>query len=242
MVITTNEQALLAGRAPMAITINEQALLKLLLLTSPALPVGAFSYSEGLETLVAHRHLTDRLTLKHWLLQELRYGGVRLDVAIATRTHHNFHTPDQLNYWNHWLTASRDTAELRQQSWQMGRALVRLGQSLHPELKTSFSHCDTPCNFAVAFSIIAAHWQIDTHTMALGYLQSWAANLIGAAVKLVPLGQTEGQRCLLELIPDLRTAAETSVALKDDELYVSGWGSAIASMQHETLYTRLFRS
>ena len=226
----------------MGITTNEQALLKLLQLTSPALPVGAFSYSEGLETLVAHGYLTDGLTLQNWLLQELRHGSVRLEVAIATRIHHNLHDLDQLHYWNHWLTASRDTAELRQQSGQMGRALVRLGQDLQPELKASFNACGTPCNFAVAFAILAAHWQIDVHTMALGYLQSWAANLIGAAVKLVPLGQTDGQRCLLALVPELRTAAETIVALKDDELYVSGWGGAIASMQHETLYTRLFRS
>ncbi|NEZ67129.1 urease accessory protein UreF [Leptolyngbyaceae cyanobacterium CCMR0082] len=226
----------------MAITIDEQALLKLLQLSSPALPVGAFSYSEGLETLVMQRHLTDGEALHSWLLQELRYGAVRLDVAIATRIHQNLNSPDQLAYWNQWLTASRDTAELRQQSWHMGRALVRLVCTLHPELQATFNACGTPCNFAVAFGIIAAHWQMDVHTMALGYLQSWAANLIGAAVKLVPLGQTDGQRCLLQLIPELRTAAATMVALQDDQLYVSGWGGAIASMQHETLYTRLFRS
>ena len=226
----------------MAITIDDRALLKLLQLTSPALPVGAFSYSEGLETLVVQGYLTDSDTLRHWLTQELRYGGVRLDVAIATRAHQNLHNPEQLTYWNQWLTASRDTAELRQQSWQMGRALVRLVHTLHPELQPTFAACGNPCNFAVAFGIVAAHWQVDVHTMALGYLQSWAANLIGAAVKLVPLGQTDGQGCLLQLIPELQTAAAAIVPLEDDELYVSGWGSAIASMRHETLYTRLFRS
>ncbi len=226
----------------MAITIDQQALLKLLQLTSPALPVGAFSYSEGLETLVMQGQLTDRATLHSWLVQELRYGSVRLEGAIATRIHQNYSNPDQLQYWNQWLTASRDTAELRQQSWQMGRALVRLARTLNPELQPGFNACGTPCNFAVAFGLLAAHWQIDVHTMALGYLQSWAANLIGAAVKLVPLGQTDGQRCLLELIPELTQTAEQIVALGDDDLYVSGWGGAIASMHHETLYTRLFRS
>lgn len=226
----------------MAITINEQALLKLLQLTSPALPVGAFSYSEGLETLVFQGHLSDRTALSNWLVQELRHGGIRLEAAIAARAHHHYKNSDQLAYWNQWLTASRDTAELRQQSGQMGRALVRLAESLHPELKPVLTACGTPCNFAVAFGILAAHWQIDVSTMTLGYLHSWAANLIGAAVKLVPLGQTDGQRCLLELISELQQAAERVIALKDDELYVSGWGGAIASMQHETLYTRLFRS
>ena len=226
----------------MAITIDQQALLKLLQLTSPALPVGAFSYSEGIETLVVQGQLTTRDALSHWLRQELRYGSVRLDVAIAARAHRHHHTPDQIRYWNQWLTTSRDTAELRQQNWQMGRALVRLSESLHPELTPVLTACGTPCNFAVVFGVLAAHWQIDSHTMALGYLQSWAANLIGAAVKLVPLGQTDGQSCLLTLIPELTTAAESMVALEDDELFVSGWGSAIASMHHETLYTRLFRS
>ncbi|MBE9065722.1 urease accessory protein UreF [Leptolyngbya cf. ectocarpi LEGE 11479] len=226
----------------MVITIDQPALLKLLQLTSPALPVGAFSYSEGLETLVEQGYLADGAALHSWLVQELRYGSVQLDVAIAARAHQNHQAPDQLRHWNQWLTASRDTAELRQQSWQMGRALVRLGQNLYPELQPTFAACGTPCNFAVAFGIIAAHWQIDADTMALGYLQSWAANLIGAAVKLVPLGQTEGQSCLLQLIPELTTAAERIVALGDDQLYVSGWGGAIASMHHETLYTRLFRS
>lgn len=226
----------------MAITIDDQSLLKLLQLTSPALPVGAFSYSEGLETLVMQGYLTDRAKLFDWLVQELRYGAVRLDVAIATRIHQNHPNPDPLSYWNHWLTASRDTAELRQQSWQMGRALVRLLETLEPDLKPSLIACGTPCNFAVAFGLIAAHWHIDVHTMALGYVQSWATNLIGAAVKLVPLGQTDGQRCLLQLGPELKIAADKIVQLKDDDLYVSGWGSAIASIHHETLYTRLFRS
>ncbi|NEQ55299.1 MAG: urease accessory protein UreF [Leptolyngbya sp. SIO3F4] len=226
----------------MAITIDDQALLKLLQLVSPALPVGAFSYSEGLETLVVQGVLTDSDALHNWLVQELRYGGVRLEVAIATRAHQNYPDPDRLHYWNQWLTASRDTAELRQQSWQMGRALVRLVQKLHPELQATLTDCGNPCNFPVVFGVVAAHWQIDVHTMALGYLQSWAANLIGAAVKLVPLGQTDGQSCLLKLIPELGITAESLVKLQDDELYVSGWGSAIASMQHEMLYTRLFRS
>ncbi len=226
----------------MAITIDQQALLKLLQLTSPALPVGAFSYSEGLETLVVQGRLADSDTLQNWLVQELRYGSIRLDVAIATLIHQNHQNPDRLAYWNQWLTASRDTAELRQQSWQMGRALVRLAQSLQPELTPSFEACGTPCNFAVAFGLLAAHWHIDVHTMALGYLQSWAANLIGAAVKLVPLGQTDGQHCLLQLIPELEAAAESIVAQGEEALWVSGWGGAIASMHHETLYTRLFRS
>ncbi|NJM85509.1 MAG: urease accessory protein UreF, partial [Leptolyngbyaceae cyanobacterium RM2_2_21] len=98
------------------------------------------------------------------------------------------------------------------------------------------------CNFATAFAIAAAHWEIEAVIALLGYLQSWASSLVNAAVKLVPLGQTRGQQLLLKLGPDLESAVENILLLQDADLASSGWGLAIASMQHETLYSRLFRS
>jgi urease accessory protein len=130
----------------------------------------------------------------------------------------------RLAYWNHWLSAARETQELRQQSWQMGRSLIRLLETLHPELQPILTTCGKPCNFAVAFAITAAHWQIPLDAMLLGYLQSWATNLINAAVKLVPLGQTEGQQLLLTLSPELVATAATLSTLPDSQLATSGWG------------------
>ncbi|MBE9077500.1 urease accessory protein UreF [Romeria aff. gracilis LEGE 07310] len=228
----------------MTIDTDAAALLQLLQLVSPALPVGAFSYSEGLETLTQSDLLQTPAALEDWLLQELRYGAIRLEAAVVGRVHRAFLEDDlaQLAEWNHWLSAVREGAEIRQQSWQMGRSLVRLLNALYPELQPALTACEQPCNFAVAFGLAAAHCRIPVELSLLGYLQSWATNLITAAVKLVPLGQTEGQVTLLRLQDEFAIAADTILSLSDDRLFTSGWGAALASMQHETLYSRLFRS
>ncbi|MEM9164108.1 MAG: urease accessory UreF family protein, partial [Cyanobacteria bacterium P01_F01_bin.4] len=134
---------------------DAQALLRLLQLASPALPVGAFSYSEGLETLTYQGHLKTVADLEHWLTQELQYGAVRLEAAIALRAHRYSKNPAQLRYWNQWLAAARETDELRQQSEQMGRALARLLAKLHPELKSTLTECGPPYHFAIAFGLAA---------------------------------------------------------------------------------------
>ena len=99
-----------------------------------------------------------------------------------------------------------------------------------------------PCNYAIAFGIGAAFWGIDIHQSGLGYLHSWVNNLISAGVRLIPLGQTEGQRILLHLTPTILGQWQRILSLEDDELYSCSWGLALASMAHESQYTRLFRS
>ncbi|MBD3880770.1 urease accessory protein UreF [Phormidium tenue FACHB-886] len=229
---------------------NPQALLRLLQLASPALPVGAYSYSEGLETLVQTGAITHAAHLEHWLTQELQHGAIRLEAAVVARvqTAATQGELSALRYWNQWLSAFRETEELRQQSWQMGRSLVRLLQSLQPAAPLQPSGqdlveaCGEPCNFAVAFAVAAATWQINPVSASLGYLHSWAANLVNAGVRLIPLGQTQGQQTLLALHPQLEQTATEVLELPEDEFESCSWGLAIASMSHETLYTRLFRS
>jgi len=224
--------------------IDSSHLLSLLQLASPALPVGAYSYSEGLETLVENGMIENELSLKHWLEQELRYGAIRLEAAVMIRAYQSAMLGDieTLCYWNNWLSAARETEELRQQSWQMGRSLMRLLLELQPQLASVINAVGTPCNFAIAFCIAAAHWKIDLSNALPGYLHSWATNLITAGVKLIPLGQTAGQKLLLELQVNLRCATEEILALEDDNLNSCGWGLGLASMAHEIQYTRLFRS
>jgi urease accessory protein len=221
---------------------DSQTLLRLLQLSSAALPVGAFSYSEGLETLVQQDRITTVDDLHHWLTQELTYGAIALDGAVLVRAYDAAaqNDWDTVAYWNYWLSAVRETAELREQSWQMGRALVRLLVAIAPEMKPALAAA--PCNFAIAFAVAAAHWQISSHETLLGYLHSWVSNLINAGVKLVPLGQTQGQALLLSLYPLLDATHQRILSTPDDELKTCGWGLAIASMTHETLYSRLFRS
>ena len=219
------------------------ALLKLLQLASPTLPIGAYSYSEGIEALVDAAKITSAPSLEHWLRQELRYGAVRVEAAVMIRAYRAVIAEDfsALTDWNYWLSATRETEELRSQSWQMGRSLLRLFQDLQSDEFTTLL-LQEECNFAIAFGTIAARWQIDEQSAILGYLHSWATNLIGAGIKLIPLGQTAGQRLLLELGEAFEQSTQEVLALQDDDLSSCGWGLSLASMAHETLYSRLFRS
>ncbi|MGB3405831.1 MAG: urease accessory protein UreF [Microcoleaceae cyanobacterium] len=224
-------------------------ILELLQLSSPALPLGAYSYSEGLENLVEQEIITNKNTLEHWLTQELSYGAIRLEGAIMVRAYNNTIQSNftQLNDWNNWLSAARESSELREQSWQMGNSLSRLLLELNhvqeiPNLKKCIEAVGKPCNYAVAFGMAAASWQIDINYAVLGYLQSWASNLITAGIKLIPLGQTAGQKILLKLHPIIIESTQEILALSDDNLVSCNWGLGLASMAHETQYTRLFRS
>ncbi len=242
----------------MDITLTNSSFLSILQLTSPALPVGAYSYSEGLETLVEQGALTNQQNLKDWLYSQLRYGAIRVEAAVMLRAYKSAKMGDlqPLAHWNKWLSAARETEELRTSSWQMGRSLIQLLGKLQPEIMPTLNSVGNPCNYAIAFGIAAAHWQVDVKAALLGYLHwqvdvkaallgylhSWASNLITAGVKLIPLGQTAGQELLLDLQELLSVAAVEILALEDDELSCCTWGLSLASMQHETQYTRLFRS
>lgn len=221
-------------------------LLSLLQLASPALPVGAYSYSEGLEMLVERGIINSAETLQNWIERELEEGAISLDGAVMVRA---LNAADTGNWgtvkdWNHWSSATRETEELRQQSWQMGNALLRLLIALWPiedRLKiTALGQED--CNFAVAFGIAASYWQIPPDAALLGYLHSWVTNFIGAGVKLIPLGQTAGQQLLFNLQPNLVAAVHRILRVEDDDLSSCTWGLSLASMHHETQYSRLFRS
>ncbi|MCP6762255.1 MAG: urease accessory protein UreF [Fischerella sp. CENA71] len=226
------------------ITLSDPNLLCLLQLASPALPVGGYSYSEGLETLVEDGAIAHPKNLKHWIEMELRYGAIRIEAAVMIRGYHSVQARDleSLSSWNNWLSAARETEELRASSLGMGRSLMRLLVELQPQIQAIADAVGNSCNYAIAFSIAATHWQINIQAALLGYLYSWANNLITAGVKLVPLGQTSGQKLLLELQPLLSHATAQILNLEDDELSCCTWGLSLASMRHETLYTRLFRS
>ncbi len=248
-------------------TINNQHLLRLLQLASPLLPVGGYSYSEGLESLIAQEIIHDRITLQAWIERELRVGAIRVETAIMDRAYLAGleSNTERLQYWNQWLSAARETEELRQQSWQMGGSLAKLAIELTPEIQDVITAivggaCGqdyTPCNYAIAFGIIAQHWQVGSppeqlllgqtryrqrQTTIAAYLHSWVTNSLGAGVKLIPLGQTAGQQILWELQGEIEALAQTIPDFTDDDLYACSWGLSLASMQHETLYSRLFRS
>ncbi|HEY9803720.1 MAG TPA: urease accessory protein UreF [Leptolyngbyaceae cyanobacterium] len=227
-----------------SITLTDSHFLHILQLASSALPVGAYSYSEGLETLVENGVIANQATLQQWLEAELSYGAIRLEAAVMVRAAQAATMGDMqtLRDWNLWLSAARETQELRNSSWQMGRSLMQLLGKIQPQIQPFADAVGNPCNYAIAFGIASAHWQIHLSAAILGYLHSWATNLITVGVKIIPLGQTAGQELLLNLQPLISHSAAEIISLKDDEIACCSWGLSLASMQHETQYTRLFRS
>ena len=228
----------------MEITLTHSHFLAILQLASPALPVGAYSYSEGLEMLIENGTITNVENLQYWLKSELVYGSIRLDAAVMVRGFYAVKSDDRsaLKRWNLWLSAARDTEELRAASWQMGRSLMQLLGKLEPEILPVVNAVGYPGNYAIAFAIACAHWDINIQAALLAYLHSWANNLITAGIKLIPLGQTAGQELLMGLQPLLTSTVGEILTMADDDLGCCNWGLSLASMQHETQYTRLFRS
>ncbi|MFP4009641.1 MAG: urease accessory protein UreF [Spirulinaceae cyanobacterium] len=217
-------------------------LLNLLQLASPALPVGAYSYSEGIETLIEQQIVCDRDSLYTWLDTELSYGSIRIETAVTIRAYLAAQHQDweNISFWNSWLSASRETLELRRSSQQMGQSLLKLVEDLEPgDTVPLKAHS---CNYAIAFGIAAFRWQVNLESAILAYLQAWTTHLIGAGVKLIPLGQTTGQQLLWMLRDRLITTATEVRSLPDTALSSCNWGLSLASMAHETQYMRLFRS
>ncbi len=229
---------------PTSLNPESSRLLGLLQLASPSLPVGAYSYSEGLEYAVYAGAVKDVVDLRGWIEDGLLAGTAKLEAAVLARVYRERRHGDRklVAHWDAWLTVTRESEELRAQSHDMGRALLRLLRDLEPGLPDADRFLARPCNFATAFALAGVHWTIPCEQAVMGYLQSAAANLVGAGVKLIPLGQTAGQQLLWDLHATIVQATHAALTVSDEDLGVGNWGLALASMAHETQYTRLFRS
>lgn len=220
----------------------------LLQFVSPALPLGAYNYSEGLEYLIDHGAIQNATQLKAWLLHELRYGTIRVDIHAFLQVQTAIATDDQqaLRYWNQWLTGTRETKELRQQSLQMGNSFLKLLADLDPAKQPQILAYQTilgkQCHYPVALAIAVSLWEIDEQQAVLGYLHSWISNLVNAGIKLIPLGQTQGQQIVYQLQSEIKAITAELMTRNDNHAYACTWGLSLASMNHETQYTRLFRS
>lgn len=223
--------------------LKHPALLRLMQLASPALPVGAYSYSQGLEWAVHQAWVHDEESAADWIQGLLNHTLCRLDVPVLAHFYNAWRRQDTpaVEYWSAFLHASRESAELQCEDQQLGRALARLLNELGiAEAKTWTAH---PCaSFANLFALAAARWTIPLPETAIGYLWAWVENQTTAAMKLIPLGQSAGQRLLsraTEIIPE---AVQQGLQIADDEIGAFAPGLALASARHETQYTRLFRS
>lgn len=206
-------------------------LAKLLQLASPALPVGGYSYSGGLEAAIEAGAVTDAASARRWIEEVLVQSVARLDAPMLLRM------MQDVEPWNARFLASRETAELRAETVQMGYSLNRL----LPDLDVPPLALEEP-SFPAAYAHAAKAWGIAPREALVAYLWSWAENQVMAALKAVPLGQTDGQRILLAIGGRLEAVADEAEAMADHEIGSFAPALAILSSQHETQYSRLFRS
>lgn len=217
------------------------ALLRLLQLASPALPIGAYAYSQGLEHAVHAGWVKDEESAAAWILGLLEDALPCLEVPLLLRLIAAWSSGGEVERWNEFLFASRGSAELRAEDQRLGSALARLLVSL--ELGEAQPWIASPhVTHAGMFALAVARWGIAPADAAAGYLFSWAENQVGAATRLVPLGQTAAQRILSRATTLIPAAIERAAALADDDLGFAAPAHAIASALHETQYSRIFRS
>jgi urease accessory protein len=226
-------------RAGTMATSTERPLARLLQLASPALPVGAYSYSQGLEAAIEAGIVRDAASAERWIADVLAYSLARMEAPVLLRLCAAWRAGDDdaAARWNALFLAARETAELRAETAQMGYSLARL----LPELGVGEVPLEEP-SFPAAFAFAVAAWQINPHEALVAYLWSWIENQVLAALKAVPLGQTDGQRLLLSLGGRLEEIARGAAQLDDDSLGNFAPGLALLSARHETQYSRLFRS
>lgn len=222
-------------------------LVRLLQLASPALPVGAYTYSQGLEWAVEAGWIRDEATAGRWIGDLLEHGIGRFEAPLLACLMAAWRGDDgaRVGRLNDDFLASRESAELRAETAQMGFSLVRLIKDLRdPELGAVHARLAAlpEVAFPTAWAGIAAAWGIEPLPAVSAYLWSWAENQVMAALKAVPLGQAAGQRLLAGLGRRIAAVAEAALGLPE-----SAWSNftpafAIACARHETQYSRLFRS
>ena len=222
------------------------ALLRLLRLASPALPVGAYSYSQGLEWAIESGTVRDADSARAWIADVLGFSLARFEAPLWWRLYRAWADGDaqRAAHWNEIYVASRETAELRAETLQMGGSLQQLVLELaefSPDALARLRDLEHASYVAVA-AFCAAAGGIAPRAALIAYLWSWAENQVLAAIKAVPLGQVGGQRMLLALSPEIERAAAVAEQLEDDQLSNFSPGLALASSLHETQYSRLFRS
>lgn len=219
------------------------ALLRLLQLANPTLPIGAFAYSQGMEHAVHVGWIKDEATTRRWIRGILLHNVVSVDVPLLARFHRAWACADDdaVVYWSHWLAASRESKELQTEDQQVGRALARLLVGLGYERAMNFAKL-APTSFAASFAYGAVCFEVPITPAAQGYVSAWLDHQIATAIKLIPLGQSAGQRVIHGLLPDVLHAVQDGVECSDDDMGASAPGLAMGSALHETQYSRLFLS
>ena len=222
---------------------SDTALIRLMQLVSPALPIGAYAYSQGLEYAVSSGWVRDEESAFEWISGISGAGLSILDLPVLIRLYGGWQRGDHavVEDWSRFLLANRESGELVIEDSQVGRALARLLSDLDiQEALPWINH--SQATLATLFSLAAVSWAIPVLDAVRGYVWMWSENQVIAAVRLVPLGQSAGQRILSKMILPMLEGVDRAFSIQDDEIGRSlpAWG--LASIFHETQYTRLFRS
>lgn len=221
------------------------SLLQLIWLASPALPVGGFSYSEGLEAAVDRAGVTTESMAADWLSDQLHLSLARGDLAVIAQAIPAWRSGElsRVKALNDWVLQTRETSELRLQAEQMGRSLLEWLRNHHSIGDAHLQACAAlPPTYPVAFALAASPLDAGVPDCLTTYAFGWAENMMQAALKSVPLGQSAGQRILARLAAEIPTAINTAMELSDNDRQAFSPMLAILSSQHETQYSRLFRS
>lgn len=221
------------------------SLLQLIWLASPALPVGGFSYSEGLEAGVDRAGVATEKIASDWLCDQLQLGLARGDLAVIAQAIPAWRGGDlvRVKILNDWVLQTRETSELRAQAEQMGRSLLEWLRNHHSVSGLHMDACaQLPPTYPITFALAASPLAAGVPDCLAAYAFGWAENMMQAALKSVPLGQSAGQRILARLAANIPAAVEEAMGLQDHERQAFSPMLAILSSQHETQYSRLFRS
>lgn len=228
------------------IALDALSLIRLLQLASPALPVGAYSYSQGMESAIEDGIVKDAASAASWIRDVLMFSVGSFEAPVLWRMHIALEASDNAGFahWNSVFRAGRETAELRAETLQMGHALDSLMKELPLFDKKDIEklHELGALTFPATFSFAAHRMGIDKSAALIAYLWSWLENQMMAALKAIPLGQSAGQRLLAAIGAELPAIAQQAMCSNDDELSNFAPGLAIASSRHETQYSRIFRS
>ncbi len=222
------------------------ALLQLMWLASPALPVGGFSYSEGLEAAIEAGTVRDEDSARTWLLAQLGLTQARAELPLMAAGWRAWrrHDTARIVELNDWVRHTRETTELRLQTEQMGRSMAEWLRQRHggePRVAALLALSPAPCwPLAFALAALLAGGPLRESLLAFGF--GWSENMVQAALKAVPLGQSAGQRLLGALAEALPAAVDAAIAMPDAERQSFAPMLAIVSARHETQYSRLFRS
>lgn len=225
---------------------NQLALSRLLQLASPLLPVGAYSYSQGLEWAIECADVHDARSAQYWITDVLTIYQAQFELPVLLRLYQAWHRNDmaQVDIWNRFYLASRDTAEAMAETQQMGYSMRRLLTDLHSfpdDLMQPINGLETPV-FLTILAAIGQHWAIEAEDLLQAYGWSWCENQVSVAMKTVPLGQVAGQKILLALGQLLPEVVESALLCPDDAMSNFNPLLTISGCRHETQYSRLFRS